>query len=205
MKLSTLVRSKVGTVVVAGAIASLVGTGASVAAGHITSAQIKDGTIQTRDLTLNNWARFTSTENVVTAETPVSTNPAFGGARVVEVSATGETPLVTLVLDKGTWKIQGTAQFWHPTPPPTTPVTDFGKLSIPSLQTGMGTHFTADIPDGGTNAAETAFTGTIRIVANNTPVVISGSITGNNGGTAGVSVQATQYEYVKLFHNGVAD
>ena len=88
MKLSNLVSSlasgKVATVVAVGAIAALAGTGASVAAGHITSAQIKDGTIQTGDLTKNNFARFTSTENVVSATTPVSTVPAYGGARVVD-------------------------------------------------------------------------------------------------------------------------
>src|SRR3954462_13954906 len=112
MNLSSLVRGKVGTVVAAGAVAALAGTGASVAAGHITSAQIKDGTIQTADLTKNNFAKFTATENVVTATTPVSAVPAYSGARVVAVSA-ANTPLVTLVLDKGTWKINGTAQFWH--------------------------------------------------------------------------------------------
>ena len=71
MKLVNLVRGKVGMVVAVGAIAALAGTGASVAAGHITSAQIKDGTIQTRDLTKNNFAKFTATENVKTAMTPV--------------------------------------------------------------------------------------------------------------------------------------
>src|SRR3954452_23466815 len=100
MNLSSLVRGKVGTVVAAGAVAALAGTGASVAASHITSAQIKDGTIQTADLTKNNFAKFTATENVVTATTPVSTVPGYGGARVVAVSASN-TPLVTLVLNKG--------------------------------------------------------------------------------------------------------
>src|SRR3954452_10388358 len=110
MQLSSLVRGKVGTVLAVGVIAAVAGTGASVAANQITSAQIKDGTIQTRDLTKNNFARFTSTENVVTAQTPVSAVPAYGGARVVEVIG-ANTPLVTLVLDKGTWKIDGVAQF----------------------------------------------------------------------------------------------
>ena len=109
MKLTNLVRGKVGMVVAVGAIAALAGTGASVAAGNITSAQIKDGTIQTRDLTKNNFARFTATENVKTAMTPVSAVPAYAGARVVDVAATGQTPLVTLVLNKGTWKIDGVA------------------------------------------------------------------------------------------------
>jgi hypothetical protein len=203
MTLRKLVRSKAGTVVAVGAVAVLAGTGASVAAGHITSAQIKDGTIQTQDLTSNNFARFTATENVVTAETPVSTTPANNGARVVDVGATGETPLATIVLNKGTWKISGTAQFWHPTPPTGSPVVDYGKLTIPGLQTGMGTHYTGDVPDGGANAAETSFSGTIKITSNNTPVVISGSFTGaGNSGTAGVFVEATQYEYVKLYDHG---
>src|SRR3954471_23010433 len=83
MKLSSsvrgLVRGKAGTFVAVVAIAGLAGTGASVAAGTITSAQIKDGTIQTGDLTKNNFAKFTSTENVVSATTPISTVPAYAG------------------------------------------------------------------------------------------------------------------------------
>lgn len=205
MTLRNLVNGKLGVIIGAVIIAALASTGAAVAAGHITSGQIKDGTIQTRDLTLNNWARFTATENVVTAETPVSTSPADNGARVVGVGATGETHLATLVLNKGTWKITGTAQFWHPTLPPGSPVTDYGQVTVPGLRTGMSTHFTSDVPDGGFNPAETSFEGTITISANNTPVVISGSFTGNNSGTAGVYAQATQYHYVKLFHNGHRD
>ena len=200
MKLSNLVRGKVGTVVVVGLVAAMAGTGASVAAGKITSAQIKDGTIQTRDLTKNNFARFTSTENVVTAQTPVSTVPAYGGARVLDVNA-ANTPLVTLVLDKGTWKIDGIAQFWHIGPGvPADP--DYGIVTVPGLQSGFASNWTSDVPNGGANSAQTSFSGTIKITANNTPVVITGSFTGANTGQAGVSVEATQYEYVKLFHNG---
>jgi len=201
MKLSSLVRGKVGTVLAVGVIAAVAGTGASVAAGKITTTQIKDGTIQTRDLTKNNFARFTSTENVVTAQTPVSAVPAYSGARVVDVAATGTTPLVTLVLDKGTWKINGVAQFWHlgagsPADP------DYGVVTVPGLQSGFASNWTSDVPNGGTNAAQTSFAGTIKITANDTPVVISGAFTGGNAGQAGVSVEATQYEYVKLFRGG---
>jgi len=201
MTLSSLVRGKVGSVVAVGAIAALAGTGGAIAAGNITSAQIKDGTIQTGDLTKNNFARFTATENVVSATTPVSTDPSFSGARVVAVPAAGNTPLVTLVLDKGTWKISGTAQFWHKGPgSPTDP--DFGIVTVPGLQDGFGTNWTGDVPDGGANAAQVSFNGTIKITANDTPVVITGSFTNGNSGQAGVSVQATQYEYVKLFKGG---
>jgi hypothetical protein len=201
MTLSTLVRGKVGTVVAAGAIAALAGTGASVAVGHITSAQIKDGTIQTVDLTKNNFAKFTSTENVVNASTPVSTDPAFAGARAVAVPANTQTGLATLVLDKGTWQIDGVAQFWHlGAGTPTAP--DYGIVTIPAFQDGFGSNFTADVPDGGSNAAQTSFHGTIKITANDTPIVITGAFTGNNAGQAGVTVSATQYVYVKLFHNG---
>jgi hypothetical protein len=201
MKLSSLVRGKVGTVLAVGVIAAVAGTGASVAAGHITSAQIKDGTIQTRDLTKNNFARFTSTENVVTAQTPVSSTPAYNGARVVDVAATGTTPLVTIVLDKGTWKINGIAQFWHlgagsPSDP------DYGVVTVPGLQSGFASNWTSDVPNGGTNSAQTSFSGTIKITANDTPIVITGAFTGGNSGQAGVSVEATQYEYVKLFRGG---
>ena len=200
MKLINLVRGKVGTLRAVGVVAAVAGTGASVAAGHITSAQIKDGTIQTRDLTKNNFARFTSTETVVTAQTPVSTAPAYNGARVVDVNA-ANTPLVTIVLDKGTWKIDGVAQFWHlgagsPADP------DYGVVNVPGLQSGFAANWTADVPNGGANAAQTSFSGTIKITANDTPVVITGSFTGGNSGQAGVSVEATQYEYVKLFNGG---
>jgi hypothetical protein len=201
MKLSTLVSGRIGTVVAAGAIAALVGTGASVAATHITSAQIKDGTIQTADLTKNNFAKFTATENVVNAATPVSTDPAFAGARVVAVPANTQTGLATLVLDKGTWQIDGVAQFWHMGPGvPNTP--DYGLVTIPGFQDGFGTNFTADVPDGGSNAAQAAFHGTIKITANDTPIVINGAFNNNNAGQAGVTVSATQYVYVKQFKNG---
>lgn len=200
MKLINLVRGKVGTLLAVGVVAAVAGTGASVAAGHITSAQIKDGTIQTRDLTKNNFARFTSTETVVTAQTPVSAAPAYNGARVVDVNA-ANTPVVTIVLDKGTWKIDGVAQFWHlgagsPADP------DYGVVNVPGLQSGFAANWTADVPNGGANAAQTSFSGTIKITANDTPVVITGSFTGGNSGQAGVSVEATQYEYVKLFNGG---
>ncbi len=201
MKLSTLVRGKVGTVAAVAAIAALAGTGASVAAGHITSAQIKDGTIQTGDLTKNNFAKFTATENVVNAATPVSTDPSFAGARVVAVPANTQTGLATLVLDKGTWQIDGVAQFWHMGPAAVN-APDYGVVTIPSFQDGFGSNWTADVPDGGANAAQTAFHGTIKILANDTPIVITGSFTGNNPGQAGVTVSATQYVYVKLFKNG---
>ncbi len=194
------VRSRLGSLLAVGAIAAVAGTGASVAAGTITTNQIKDGTIQTKDLTKNNFAKFTATENVVTGATPVSTVPAYAGARVVDVAATGETPLATIVLRKGTWKIEGTAQFWHLVGNQTG--ADYGRVTVPGLQSGMTTNFTADIPDGGVNAGQTTFSGTIRITVDNTPVVISGSISGNTTGQAGVSVTATQYEYVKLFRGG---
>ena len=75
-------------------------------------------------------------------------------------------------------------------------------MTVPGLQDGFGANFTADVPDGGSNAAQVSFNGTIKITANDTPVVITGSFTGSNTGQAGVSVQATQYVYVKQFHGG---
>ncbi len=200
MKLTNLVRGRVGTVVAVGVIAALAGAGASVAAGNITTVQIKDGTIQTRDLTKNNFAKFTATENVVSATTPVSAVPAYAGARVVAVNGPN-TALVTLVLDKGTWQLSGVAQFWH-IGPAVVNAPDYGVVSIPGLQDGFGTNWTADVPDGGANAGQTSFHGTIKITANDTPIVITGSFTGGNTGQAGVSVQATQYVYVKQFKNG---
>ena len=152
MKLSSWVRNtargKVGTVAAVAAIAAIAGTGASVAAGQITSAQIKDGTIQTGDLTKNNFARFTATEKVVNAATPVSTDPSFAGNRVVAVPANTQTGLATLVLDKGTWQINGVAQFWHIGPAPVA-APDYGVVTIPGFQDGFGTNFSADVPDGG--------------------------------------------------------
>jgi hypothetical protein len=200
MKLTHLVRGKAGAVVALAAIAAVAGAGTSVAANQITSAQIKNGTIQTQDLTKNNFARFTSTENVVTAQTPASTVPAYAGARVVDVNA-ANTPLATIVLDKGTWKIDGIGQFWHIGPAPVSGA-DYGVLNVPSLQGGTGTVWTPDVPDGGQNAAQTSFSGTIKVTANDTPITITGSFTGGNTGQAGVYVEATQYEYVKLYSGG---
>ena len=136
MRIRNIVHSKVGAVAAGGAIIALVAAGSAYAATQITSAQIKDGTIQTKDLTKNNFARFTATENVVSATTPVNAAPGLAGARVVEVAGTGETPLVTLVLDKGTWKIDGVAQFWHINGPAPTG-TDLGVVTIPGLLDGL--------------------------------------------------------------------
>lgn len=201
MTLRTLVKTP--AVMVAGvvAVAAVAGAGSAVAAKQITSADIKNGTIQTQDLTKNNFARFTSTEKVVTAQTPASSVPAYQGAKVVDVNA-ANTPLTTIVLDKGTWKIRGVAQFWHIGGAPVNDSADYGTVNVPGLQAGYGTAFTADIPNGGTNAAQTEFSGTIKITQNATPVVITGSFTGGNTGQAGAYVEATQYEYVRLFKGG---
>ena len=210
MNVKSVFNKKAAAVVGVVAIAATAGTGASVAAKQITTNQIKDGTIQTKDLTKNNFAKFTSTEAVFNAETPISANPAYAGARVVDVNANGTTPLVTLVLDKGTYKLSGTAQFWHigggvpggagdngeASP------TDIGVVTVPGLQTGFAQQVTGDIPNGGVNPAQVTLNGTIKITANNTPVVISGNFTANGTGQAGVSVSATRYEYVKLFKGG---
>lgn len=200
MQLTKLARRPAAMVAGVAVVATLAGAGGAVAAKQITSFQIKDGTIQTRDLTKNNFARFTATENVVTAQTPISSVPAYAGERVVDVNA-ANTPLVTMVLDKGTWKIDGIAHFWHKGPAPVS-APDYGTVNVPGLQAGFSTATSADVPDGGNNFAQTSFAGTIRITANNTPIVITGSFTGGNTGQAGVYVEATQYQYVKLFRNG---
>ena len=121
MNVKSVFNKKAAAVVGVVAIAATAGTGASVAAKQITTNQIKDGTIQTKDLTKNNFAKFTSTEAVFNAETPISANPAYAGARVVDVNANG----TTLVLDKGTYKLSGmrSSGTWAtprpPQPPPT--------------------------------------------------------------------------------------
>jgi hypothetical protein len=205
MKLTSLVNAKTGTIAAAAAVAVVCGAGASVAAGQITSAQIKDGTIQTGDLTKNNFARFTATENVKTADTaPNTTDPNLAGQKLVRVDA-GQTPaLTTIVLNRGTWKISGTAQFFHPNQAgvPGANATDIGVVTVPGLTSGIATNYTGDIPDGGVNGAQTSFEGTIKITADNTPVVISGALTSGGAGTATATVTATQYEYVKLFKGG---
>ena len=94
---------------------------------------------------------------------------------------------MTLVLDKGTWQIDGVAQFWH-LGAGVVNAPDYGVVTVPGLQDGFGTNYTADVPDGGSNAAQAAFHGTIKITANDTPIVITGSFTGGNAGQAGVSV-----------------
>lgn len=199
-----LIGSRTRAVVAGSAVLALVGAGTAVAAGQIDSSDIKDnsvksrdiknGTIQTRDLTTNNFARFTATENVVSSTTPPSVVPAHGGARVVDVPSGATVGLVTVVLDEGTWELDGTAQFWHFTG---SPGNDYGRVTIPGLQDGFGTAYTADVPDGGNNAAQVSFSGTIKIAANDTPVVISGEFSAGAHGQAGASVQATQIAYVK--------
>lgn len=196
MSMRSVMQSRAGVFVAGAAAAAVVVGGSAYAATQVTSAQIKDGTIQTRDLTANNFARFTATENVVSATTPVNATPGLNGARVVEVAAAGETPLVTLVLDEGTWQIDGVAQFWHINGPSPSG-NDLGVVTIPGLLDGFGKAYTADVPDGGQNAAQAAFGGTIKVAANDTPVVITGYFTSGNTGEAGVSVRATQYVYVK--------
>lgn len=196
--------SRTRAVLAGTAVLAMVGAGTAVAAGHIGSEDIRDnsvkskdiknGTIQTRDLTTNNFARFTRTENVVSTTTPASTVPAHSGARVVEVGGT-PTTLVTVVLDEGTWELDVTAQFWHITGTGSDP--DYGVVTIAGLQDGFGTGYTSDVPNGGTNAAQTSMSGTIKIAANNTPVLVQGHFTGSNTGQAGASVQATQIAYVK--------
>lgn len=200
MNLRNLVRTPAAVVSGVVLVAAVAGAGSAVAAKQITSADIKNGTIQTQDLTANNFARFTATESVVTAQTPVSGVPAYNGARVVDVNAPG-TALATIVLNKGTWKISGVGQFWHLGPAPVNGA-DYGVLTVPGLQAGYGVSYTPDIPDGGANAAQTSFSGTVKILNNNTPITITGSFTNGNTGQAGVYVEATQYEYVRLFKGG---
>jgi hypothetical protein len=199
--------SRVRAVAAGAAVLALVGAGGAVAAGQIDSIDIKDnsvkskdiknGTIQTRDLTKNNFARFTRTENVVSATTPASTTPAYNGARVVDVAAAGQTTLVTVVLDQGTWELDVVAQFRHITGGGGSGG-DYGVVTItPALQDGFSTGYTSDVPDGGVNAAQVAMSGTIKIANNGTPVLIQGNFTGGGVGQAGASVQATQIAYVK--------
>ena len=198
--------SRTRAVLAGTAVLALLGAGTAVAAGQIGSEDIRDnsvkskdiknGTIQTRDLTTNNFARFTRTENVVSATTPPSTVPAYSGARVVDVAAAGTTPILTIVLDEGTWELDVTAQFWHFTGGGGSDP-DYGVVTIAGLQDGFGTGWTSDVPNGGNNAAQTSMSGTIKITANDTPVVVQGNFTGSNVGQAGASVQATQIAYVK--------
>jgi hypothetical protein len=206
-KTRRLLGSRVRAVAVGASVLALVGAGSAVAAAHIgsddiingsvKSVDVKDGTLQTRDLTTNNFNRFTRTENVVSATTPPSTNPAYSGAKVVDVPGPGPTTLVTVVLDQGTWELDVTAQFWHMgTSTPGSP-SDLGVATIAGLQDGFGTGYTADVPDGGGNAAQVSMSGTIKIAANNTAVLVQGSFTGAGTGQAGASVQATQIAYVK--------
>lgn len=197
--------SRVRAVAAGAAVLALLGAGTAVAAAHINSADIvdnsvksmdiKNGTLQTRDLTTNNFNRFTRTENVVSVTTPASTIPAYSGARVTDVTGASPTTLVTVVLDEGTWELDVTAQFWHlPSGPATS---DYGVVTVAGLQDGFGTGYTADVPDGGTNAAQVSMSGTIKITANDTPVLVQGRFSDDGTGQAGAAVQATQIAYVK--------
>ena len=206
-KTQGLLGSRVRAVTAGAAVLALVGAGGAVAAANIgsddiinnsvKSVDIKNGTIQTRDLTTNNYARFTRTENVVSATTPASTTPAYNGARVVDVNGTTPTTLVTVVLDEGTWELDVVGQFRHFTGGGGAD-TDYGVVTItPALQDGFSTGWTPDVPNGGVNVAQVAMSGTIKITANDTPVLVQGQLNGATAGQAGASVQATQIAYVK--------
>ena len=205
MKLSSWVKSsargKVGTVAAVAAVAAIAGTGASVAAGQITSAQIKDGTIQTGDLTKNNFARFTATENVVNATTPVSADPAFAGARVVAVPANTQAGLATLVLDKGTWQIDGVAQFWHMGPGALTGAGLRGR-DRPRLPGRLRHQLHRRRPGRRQQRRPDGVPRHHQDHCQRHADRDHGRLHGRQPGQAGVTVSATQYVYVKLFKNG---
>lgn len=252
-----LIKSRLGAVAVGATIIAVVGGGSAVAASQITSAQIKDQTIRSRDIAtagvgtseirdgnVNVRDLSSQTKGYIndhggkdgapgskgdtgpagsagangsngakgdTGMAQVTThitdpNSTLGGLNVVPVPGqTGardtDTTLLTFTLNKGTYLINGTAQFFHFVSTGTDGV-DYGVISLlVSGRTDRGTAFTADIPGDGTNGAQTNANTYLTIPSDNTTLKVVGSIRpeGNgNGphisepGQAGAQVIVTQ-------------
>lgn len=211
MKIKNPLDSRLTSVATGVALLAVLGAGSAYAAGQIgsdgirnntiTSKDIKNGTIQKQDLTANNFRKFTETSTVITAITPVSGNPAFGGRNVVPVTASArngsadvKVPLLVVQLDKGTYNVATTGQFWHLVGG----ADDVGygvlSLSLPGAN-GYANAVSADIPDNGNNPAQTSSTNVVKIIADNTNVTVLGAIRGDRNGQAGASVVITKVAF----------
>ena len=96
------------------------------------------------------------------------------------------TPLVSVVLNRGTYHLTATAQFFHF---PAGSAVDYGVVSTNlngQPQPGIG--FTSDIPNDGNNGAQTTVTTILTIAADNTTLTLVGSIRGDTAGQAGAQV-----------------
>lgn len=210
MKIKDLLDNRFTPIVAGVAMLGMLGAGSAYAAAaigsagirdnSITSRDIKDGTIQKQDLTANNFRKFTETSTVITAITPASPNPAYAGARVVDVaasprngSADARVPLLSVVLDKGTFLIDAKAQFSHLTG--AAPDVGYGVLSVVPAGTGYANAVSADIPDNGNNPAQTSLTSVVKVTADNTVVTLNGAIRGERNGQAGASVTVTKIAF----------
>lgn len=163
----------------------------------IRSADVRDDTLQQRDLSAGTKAALLRSETQTFLTDP-STIPVFGGLPVAEVPASpkngsddSETPLLTFELDKGTYVIDGTAQFFHFVPGDDSE--DFGLVSL--LVEGsdeQGTAFTPDIPNDGNNGAQTNATSVVTIPEDDTVLTVVGTIRGERAGQAGAQVVTTK-------------
>ena len=91
------------------------------------------------------------------------------------------------MLNKGTYHLTATAQFFHF--PAGGDAPDYGVVSTNlNGQPQPGTGFSSDIPNDGANAAQTTVATIVTIAADNTTLTLVGSIRGATAGQAGAQV-----------------
>ncbi len=91
------------------------------------------------------------------------------------------------MLNKGTYHLTATAQFFHF--PAGAAAVDYGVVSTNvngQPQPGIG--FTSDIPNDGSNGAQTTVATIVTISADNATVTLVGSIRGATAGQAGAQI-----------------
>lgn len=227
MRFKKILNGRRATVLTAALLLVVAGSGTTFAAQLITSADIKDKTIQRKDLKnhivntdklktggvqygdLSDGAKSklqgktgpagpagpVGPSGVIATSTAITApNAAYGGINVVNVPASpalgqndSRTPLVSVVLNRGTYHLTATAQFFHF--PAGAAADDYGVVSTNlngQPQPGIG--FTSDIPSDGANGAQTTVATIVTISADNTTMTLVGSIRGATAGQAGAQV-----------------
>jgi hypothetical protein len=142
---------------------------------------------------------------VLVATRITAENPAFGGVRVVDVDAVAPTSggpaagegaelFDEVVLEEGTYKIEGVVQFF-----------DFTGENVADVEYGVarsfldgvpqGTQWTSDIPDDGNNAAQASGSQVITVPEGGATLTMEALIRGSEagGGHAGANLIITQF------------
>jgi hypothetical protein len=227
VRFKQMLNSRRATLLIAAILLVGATSGTTFAAQLITSADIKDKTIQRKDLKnhivntdklktggvqygdLSDGAKDklkgktgpagpvgpAGPSGVIATSTAITApNAAYGGLNVVAVPASpalgqndSRTPLVSVVLNRGTYHLTATAQFFHF--PAGAAAVDYGVVSTNvNGQPQPGTGWTSDIPNDGSNAGQTTVASIVTISADNTTVTLVGSIRGATAGQAGAQV-----------------